>query len=201
MARELAPADRLAASYHAAPVAVKAAGRAWYPRAAETVAALGARYGLAAEAAAGIVAALSPRCAWGDNLRRAERVAEAAALGDARAPSVGFRDATEKAWRIANGEDAAAVLRGPKVTAFARALAGDRRAVVVDTWAALAAYGERVSVSAARYRAIAAAYDAAADALGERAQDLQAVLWLAIRGDRFDDPHDFRGASYQPRLF
>lgn len=201
MARELAPADRLAASYGGAPVAVRDAGRAWYPRACETVAALGARYGLAAEAAAGIVAALSPRCAWSDNLRRAERVAEAAALGDDAPPAVGFSDATRKAWRIAQGEAAAEVLGGPKVCAFARALAGDRSAVVIDTWAALAAYGERRPVTAARYREVSDAYETAAERVGETAQDLQAVLWLAVRGDRADDPAAFQAARYQPRLF
>lgn len=175
---------RIRRAYADASAADRADGMAWYATANAAADAIGARYGLPRHAAAGIIAALSPRQQWAANVRAAERVAAAAANGDAAPPKVGLGSNVAKAWRIANGEDPDSVLGGPKVRAFYANITGDLRAVTVDVWAARAAYGRADAPVPAgrRYARLADAYRAVADSLGVAPRDLQAAVWVHVRG-------------------
>lgn len=109
----------------------------------------------------------------------------AASRGDAHAPIVaGLPDNRQKAWRIAHGEDPNVVLRGPKVRAFFANITGDHDSVTVDVWAARAAEDTRIdnSPSGARYAAIARAYQLAAVKRGVSPREMQAAVWVHIRG-------------------
>jgi hypothetical protein len=131
--------------------------------------------------AAGVIAALSPRTQWAVNLRWAEGLLRAAQAGRRHPPLVGFGSSRIKAWRIAQGERPLDVLSGPKVRAFYRNLMGDLEHVTVDVWAMRAA-GFRGSLRAREYDAVASAYREAARILKLRPAELQAIVWVAIRG-------------------
>jgi hypothetical protein len=180
--------QRIASAYLAAPEAIRAAGRCWYP------AAWGEALSMAEDAAcdparaAGVIAALSPRAQWSVNLRWARAIL--AARGGAEVPRVGFGATRSAAWRIANGEDPLSVLQGPKVREFYRAISGDLDAVTTDVWAVRAAVpGFRgPEVPAALRRDVQRAYRYAARRVGDNPRDTQAVVWLATRGAKPSDP-------------
>ncbi len=69
---------------------------------------------------------------------------------------------------------------GPKVSRFARNLAGDASVVTVDRWAARAA-GAPESGGARWYITIESAYRAAAREARLSPAQFQAVLWVALR--------------------
>lgn len=184
---------RLLAAYGQATADDLAQGLAWYGRAADA-----ARAMLPAEPrrAAGVIAALSPRAQWAVNLRWAAEIIDAAERGESEPPSVHTRAMRGQAWRIANGADPLDVLNGPKVRAFFANITGDLDAVTVDVWATLAAEGPNVrrakyipgkgapiiAPSGGRYALIARAYRETAAIVGIPPRDLQAAIWVNIRG-------------------
>lgn len=78
--------------------------------------------------------------------------------------------------RAAQGE----ALSGPKVSAFARALCGDTRAVVIDSWM-LRYYGEKESVSLSTYAAIANRMTFDAYKAGLNPAEYQALIWCQTK--------------------
>jgi hypothetical protein len=188
---------RVVELYDSTSEPIREAGRRWYPAAELEVERLAGAAGLGLEGAAGIIAALSPRQHWTVNLAQASRLALAAARGDLEPPRVAFGANRRKAWQIAAGAEPLEVLGGPKVRSFYRALLGDREAVTVDVWAALAAEGcKRRSPEGRRYLELEASYRLAARYCDERPRELQAIIWLAVRGDKPADPKEFTIASY-----
>lgn len=151
---------------------------------------------------AALIAALSPRTSWRLNLEAASAAARAARRlradgifcddDDALEAAVwhateshGLSDPRRKAARILAGGRPDAILGGSKVRAFWRNLSGDERAVTVDVWAARAALGHWLpspSFSPRTYERIARAYQAAADRIGIPPRELQATIWIDIRG-------------------
>lgn len=156
----------------------------WYGRGRAHVRRLARDYGVTESTAAGVIAALSPRIQWAVNLRAAESVLEHAAIGIRITMPVvgGFGANRDKAWRIALGERPLSVLGGLKVRAFYRNLMGQLDHVTVDVWAARAAGIEHVSITAAEYMMVAEAYTVAAQRRNVRPAEMQAVVWVAIRG-------------------
>ena len=128
---------RIRAQYALCTVQDLADGIAWYDRAA--IAALGMA-GFDMLRAAGVIAALSPRCAWTTNLSWA-RAMLAAAIDGSSCPAVHTTTMRGQAWKIANGHHALSVLGGPKVRSFFANITGDHNAVTVDVWAARVAEG------------------------------------------------------------
>lgn len=160
----------------------------WYRESRRTARAMARRYGVSLKTTAGIIAALSPRTHWADNVRGAERVLYRRNLPDVLrelAPIVpGFGANVRKAERIAEGEDPLVVLGGDKVRAFYRAILGDPDAVVIDVWMIRAA-GEDPKVYKATGRAYALMAEAlriAADEAGASPADFQAIVWTHVRG-------------------
>ena len=170
---------RILAHWGNASAADQAAGIAWYDRAADA-----ARTILPSdpERAAGVIAALSPRCQWRINLAWAAAVIEAAESG-ADCPSVHTRTMRAQAWRIANGEPALSVLGGPKVRAFYSNIIGNTDRVTVDVWALRAADPGETRVPSGRlYDLTERAYIEAARIVGVAPRDLQAAVWVHVRG-------------------
>lgn len=171
---------RILAAYGEATAADQAAGLEWYRRAYDAAATI-----LPDDPtrAAGVIAALSPRCQWRTNVVWAAAVIEAAERGDATPPNVHTRAMRAQAWRIANGEAALDVLGGPKVRAFFANITGDLDSVTVDVWAARAATGRTLpAVQGRTYALIARAYREAAALLEIPARDVQAAVWVHVRG-------------------
>ena len=167
----------IVATFERATPADVDAGAAWYAEARATAEALAAGTALSTRQAAGIIAALSPRSRWAQNVRAAADVV------NGRRPTTVFGANVDKAVRIAQGEDPDAVLSGPKVRAFFANIMGDPNAVTVDTWAARIALGETVAnVKAPLYGPIADAYRAAARLIGTDPHMVQATTWIVERG-------------------
>jgi hypothetical protein len=166
-------------------------GVAWYDEAAGQVCRMhltdaGYRLGLTHSQTAAIVAALSPRMRWEKNLHAARFVIEAAATGVPLAAPRGvsaFGRNIRKAERVALGADPEAVLSGPKVRAFWRALDGDPESVVVDVWMARAmTAGERDEPKSDRdYLEMARAVAAVAPEWEVTPAECQAVAWTVVR--------------------
>lgn len=157
-----------------------AQGLRWYADAHTTAAQLAAQYNLSIESVAGIIAALSPRITWEENVKGASHLLR---TGSDRTVA-GLRANRQKAKRILRGESPSSVLGGKKVTSFYRNILGDTNTVTVDTWAARAAglTDERVKLDRKRrYEKIADAYRTLAEVEGLEPRQAQAIVWLAIR--------------------
>jgi hypothetical protein len=167
-------------------------GLAWYDRAREEALSLAYMPGCASvEHAAGVIAALSPRVQWGENIVSARKMIRAAAMNRPEPRTNGMLRNRRKAWRIAHGEDPELVLGGPKVRAFFANIMGDREAVTIDVWAARAAEGcaNTNAPVRRRYLLLAESYRRVARARGMHPRDVQAAVWTVHRrlhGVRYD---------------
>lgn len=121
---------------------------------------------------AGILSAFSVRTDWDSNVRDAWTYA----IGE---PVPGLRHRVTMADAVLTGGIDA--LRGPKTHAFARAIAGDTSAVVVDVWMCRAAGLTRDYPNLGQYRQITADVERLADVHGMTPRDLQALIWLRAR--------------------
>jgi hypothetical protein len=158
-------------------------GLGWYVQAHETAAALGTAHGYTTRQVAGVIAALSPRSDWPQNVKRA---GEMLASGD----TYGLSNGRDKAKRILAGEDPADVLSGPKTRAFFDNLADPlaSSAVTIDAHAYDAAAGmvtndrqRKVLDRKGEYERIADIYRSAAGHLGVAPHVVQAVVWVVWR--------------------
>jgi hypothetical protein len=80
---------------------------------------------------------------------------------------------------LAAGFDA---LKGPKTNAFARAIAGDTNAVVIDVWMMRAAGMETDSPNKTQYALLSEAVTAVAAQFGITPRTAQALIWIIVRG-------------------
>jgi hypothetical protein len=176
----------LAAWSDASPEHLRA-GIAWYDRARDAA----QRIHPNVLVGAGVIAALSPRTAWGQNVKWAERVCNAALAGHSVPPMVSTAERNGKAWAIAHLDNPSpdailAILRGPKTCRFFRNITGDTHAVTIDVWAAWVATGRVTRVRSdshgRQYETLEEAYQMAAEQLGVPARDVQAAVWVSARG-------------------
>lgn len=173
-------------AYRAASEQDRAEGLSWYTDTRDYARTLDSDL----QRAAGVIAALSPRLQWTQNVNAAANVY-------AGRPAAGLGDAKRKAARILAGEAPLDVLGGPKVRAFYQCiiLAGHHpTAVCVDMHAHDIALG-RVTDDATRtrnlgrkggYELIAGAYVAAARILAREGitvtpAQVQATTWVHWR--------------------
>lgn len=176
---------RILRHWRAATAEDLANGLAWYDRAADVAAALAAGTDgrVTPAQAAGVIAALSPRCGWSANVRAAATMIDAYVAGQDQPVVAGLGANRAKAWRVLTTPDPLTVLRGPKVRAFYANITGDCNAVTVDVWAAAAATGSK-SDDAPRgrhYEHLADAYRRAASLAGVTPRDMQAAVWTHYR--------------------
>ena len=167
--------DELLACWERADDDARAAGATWYRRARREARSIARDHGLTVAAAAGIIAATSPRLRWGVNVR----VARAIAAGVDRPAGVVGANA-RKACAIRDGGRPLDILGGLKVRAFYRAIMGDESASVPDVWMHRAAGCEPAGATLAR--AIHDAIIAAAGAVGASTAVFQATVWVVVRG-------------------
>lgn len=199
MTRELptqtAMVRRICRAFRSASPADRAAGLGWYDAAQREAAAI---WPERPDLAAGVLAALSPRCQWSSNVAWAYALVAAARAGG-ECPPVSMMDNRATAWAIATtGGDplrhlgkvshTGRVISGQKVRAFYRNITGDHDSVTVDVWAFRAATGQEVEdITARQYRLISAAYVRAAAILGVTPRECQAAVWVATRGTKPTD--------------
>lgn len=161
----------------------RALGEAWYPSAYALISAMVPTPGYGGSLrACGVVAALSPRMTWEENLSAAARMLETARVFGSILPAVNTIPNRLKAYRIAKGEAPLDVLSGNKTRAFYRNLIGNERAVTIDVWAMRVAGLERNSLTDRQYQRVCAAYREVAREAGTQPRTLQAATWISIRG-------------------
>lgn len=192
------PAAMLAAIHAGADGDTRRAGREWYPAQWRRCQRLARRHGTTARRVAAVLAACSPRVtlknSWSltedaflpaQSRRTAAGALPSVSLARGRWAGPGgghFSHVRDKVSRLLKGERPLAVLRGPKCTAFYRNLTGDPDAVTIDVWAARAVGLARAPESPAAYERVAEHYREAARRVGETPRDLQAIVWVALRG-------------------
>lgn len=189
MMRQSDMTRRILRHWRAASADELAEGLGWYARAGDLADALAAGAPITRAQACGVIAALSPRQQWAQNVAGAVALVDALARGETVAPVVGgLPDNRRKAWAIlttpgADPLDYFDARTAPKTRAFYLNIMGDADAVTVDVWAARAAEGRRndQGPTGGRYDRIAAAYRAAAARVGHSPRDLQAAVWVHVR--------------------
>ena len=154
-------------------------GRNWYRNAHTECEYLACKYNLSVEVVCGIVAALSPRLKWEENIEAAERVITGKSEG-IRALKTNVRKAESI---LKTGE---VKMGGPKVNNFYLNLLNpeDGESVTIDTWAARIALGDwqwKKTVNEKLYWQLADEYRAAAAEVGMLPSELQAITWESIR--------------------
>jgi hypothetical protein len=145
----------------------------WYFDAESVAREVAANMSLDLERAACIVSAFSPRERWSSNVSKA--LAYSVGL-----PVAGLSNNTAMAdASLVHGFDA---LKGLKTNAFARAIAGDTDAVVIDVWMCRAANFVTDSPNKGQYNFLADAVRDAAQLFGISPRTAQALIWIMVRG-------------------
>lgn len=125
------------------------------------------------EVGATIVSAFSPRERWARNVTNAIKFS----LGE---PVVALGNNIRMAnAAFASGFDA---LKGQKTNAFAKAIAGNENAVVIDVWMLRALGIEKKTPNQTQYREMAKAVTTVATAHGMTPRAMQALIWIVVRG-------------------
>jgi len=145
----------------------------WYFEAQEVAEDVAEILGTSLEVGASIVSAFSPRERWASN------VAKAYAFANGK-PVAGLSNNLKMAnAALEQGFDA---LKGQKTNAFARAIAGDHNAVVIDVWMCRAANAQTDSPSKGLYTTLCDAVSAVAGDHGITPRTAQALIWIVKRG-------------------
>jgi hypothetical protein len=125
------------------------------------------------EVGASVVSAFSPRERWTTNVAKAVSFS----LGNT---VPGFKNNMLMANNaIAFGYDA---LKGLKTNAFAKAIAGDEQAVVIDVWMLRAVGIERKTPNQSQYNDLVDAVKKTAFEVGMTPRAMQALIWIVVRG-------------------
>lgn len=164
-----------------------AEGMTWYAEAFRLCTILAQKYNQNVEVTAAVMAALSPRNRWSQNVKDTENVLAAAAEGlpaeDIKTGTTNlFRD---RAYEIAR-TGKIGLLKGPKVWSFWKDIVDHRGTdrVTVDVWAYRIAAGDLKAAPKLNYTVyndIEGQYQRAARKLGLRPLQLQAITWVAAR--------------------
>ena len=146
----------------------------WYFEAQEVAEDVAEILGTSLEVGASIVSAFSPRERWATN------VAKAYAFANGK-PVAGLQNN----YRMAQAalENGFAALKGQKTNAFARAIAGDPNAVVIDVWMIRAAgMDSSKGVNKSDYNMLADTVRKIASEHGLTPRTAQALIWIVKRG-------------------
>jgi hypothetical protein len=158
-------------------------GLGWYEASRTFAMGMADRYDLTLERSVGIIAALSPRVRWARNMLYADQLCR-----EGYAPVL--RLFLARALAIRDGAEPLDVLRGPKVLSFYDNILNptESEAVTVDRHACDLAMGIRgddrtrdVLERKGGYEMFVAAYRSAAEILGVRPSQVQAVTWVVWR--------------------
>jgi hypothetical protein len=125
------------------------------------------------EIGATVVSAFSPRERWSRNVANAIKFSlgeDVVALGN----NIRMANAA-----LTLGYEA---LKGMKTNAFAKAIAGDEQAVVIDVWMLRAVGIEKKTPNQSGYNELANAVKTVAFEFGMTPRAMQALIWIVIRG-------------------
>ena len=145
----------------------------WYLDAEKVAHEVARNLDVSLEKGASVVSAFSPRERWATNVAKAV----AFSLGQ---KVVGLSNNLRMAEAsLTLGYNA---LKGAKTNAFARAIAGDENAVVIDVWMLRAIGIEKKSPTQSQYKEMAQAVTNVAVEYGMTPRAMQALIWIIVRG-------------------
>lgn len=145
----------------------------WYRDAEEVAEEVARNLNTTLEVGASVVSAFSPRERWSSNVAKAISFS----LGhEVRGLPNNLKMAKAS---LELGFDA---LKGLKTNAFAKAIAGDANAVVIDVWMMRAAQLDSDSPTQAQYARLSQALTNVAKEFGLTPRTAQALIWIIVRG-------------------
>jgi hypothetical protein len=145
----------------------------WYHEAQDVAQEVATNLNASLEVGAGVVSAFSPRERWSSNITKAVSFS----LGKS---VTGLANNLKMANAVLDGGIDA--LNGLKTNAFARAIAGDTEAVVIDVWMMRAAEMLTDSPTQGQYLALTKAVNKVAGEFGLTPRTAQALIWIVARG-------------------
>lgn len=145
----------------------------WYFEAEAVAREVASNLNCSMEIAASVVSSFSPRQSWALNVRNAVAFSKGE---DVKCLTNNLNMANAS---LSNGFDA---LKGQKTNAFARAIAGDDNAVVVDVWMMRAAQMPTDSPNKTQYAFVSDAIVDAANMFSITPRTAQALIWIIVRG-------------------
>jgi hypothetical protein len=145
----------------------------WYHEAQDVAQEVATNLNASLEIGAGVVSAFSPRERWSSNITKAVSFS----LGKS---VTGLSNNLKMANAVLDGGIDA--LNGLKTNAFARAIAGDTEAVVIDVWMMRAAEMLTDSPTQGQYLALTKAVNKVAGEFGLTPRTAQALIWIVARG-------------------
>jgi hypothetical protein len=145
----------------------------WYHEAQDVAQEVANNLNSSLEVGAGVVSAFSPRERWSSNITKAVSFS----LGKS---VTGLANNLKMANAVLDGGIDA--LKGLKTNAFARAIAGDTEAVVIDVWMMRAAEMLTDSPTQGQYLALTKAVNKVAGEFGLTPRTTQALIWIVARG-------------------
>lgn len=170
------------ASFDAATIEERSAGVHWYDAARELAGHLAAQYRVTVPVAAAAIAAHSMNASWQVNVARAASQLAGYPCGLGAAIRM-------TAAAMANPDNALSHVVGPKLHPFACNIAGDLTMVATDRWAQRAAFAtlddavcDRLIARKGVRDTVILAYQKVAAEVGLAPAELQAVVWVQVRG-------------------
>jgi hypothetical protein len=152
-------------------------GLTWYVRAQRDCEALAREYNVGVGRVIDALSVLSSNLTWAENMRALKRLLES--YRKKRYANCGtFEHCSRQAWEVLHGRGQ---VTGPKRIAFAKAIAGDTKAVVVDRWMLRAAGISKIVASPSDRQRIEKAFKRLSKETGVEARELQAVVWVTVR--------------------
>src|SRR3990172_1120493 len=186
--------------YDHSPPSVRRRGRSWYPEARRLLTRLAEEHSRPLAQVVAIFAITSGDTQLTSNIRFTEQVLR----GERKAGRYPTFQAPLIELALSSSQPGQHV-RGPKCSAFYRAIMGDTDSLVLDRWSVRAAgiVRERKDLNVTIRRELDASYREAAKLCGETVRAFQAIAWIAVREStpngravipRLVDIHAFSGS-------
>lgn len=145
----------------------------WYVDAERIAEKVAENLGTTLEIGASVVSAFSPRERWSVNVARAIAFSLGEKVTCLKNNIVMANNALTMGFSALNGQ---------KTNAFAKAIAGDENAVVIDVWMLRAVGIEKKTPSQSGYKELANAVTTVATKYGMTPRSMQALIWIIVRG-------------------
>lgn len=146
----------------------------WYVDAERIAEQVATNLGKSLEVGASVVSAFSPRERWSVNVARAISFSLGEKVTCLKNNLVMANNSLTMGFKALNGQ---------KTNAFAKAIAGDENAVVIDVWMLRALGIEKKSPTQAQYKVMADAVTTVAIQYGMTPRSMQALIWIIVRGN------------------
>ena len=145
----------------------------WYVDAERIAEKVAENLGTTLEVGATVVSAFSPRERWSVNVARAIAFSLGQEVTCLKNNLVMANNALSLGF---------SALKGAKTNAFAKAIAGDEQAVVIDVWMLRAVGIEKKTPTLNQYRELVDAVRKTAFDFGMTPRAMQALIWIVVRG-------------------